>query len=59
MFTVAPPHGREDRLVNLTFSGGGTVDGQGFMHWPYVYHYRGPHGRPYNILCSRSMASTG
>ena len=47
MFTVAPPHGSEDRLVNLTFSGGGTVDGQGFMHWPYVYHYRGPHGRPY------------
>ena len=42
MMTVGPPSG--GRLVNVSLSGGGIVDGQGFMHWPYVYHYRGkPH----------------
>jgi hypothetical protein len=46
MLTVGPPSG-SGRLVNVSLGGGGIVDGQGFMHWPYVYHYRGKHGRPY------------
>ena len=38
MITVAPTAGSASPLTNVTLGGAGTVDGQGFMWWPFRYH---------------------
>ena len=52
MLTVAPAP-QTPSLVNVTLSGGGLLDGQGFMWWPFRYHVRehidGTHWPPYFV----------
>jgi len=38
MLSVGPGAGAAGPLTNVSFGGGGTLDGQGFMWWPMRYH---------------------
>ena len=51
MFSIRPTDKDDPPLKNVSMSGGGVVDGAGYMWWPFLYHVaeymHGQRGRPY------------